>query len=73
MSGQRRSDSNIELVRFFDCHAGDRARAVFAGIQLLYTNNFPNDLLPSSATVTGFTVNNQRGSVEYLRCPLAVV
>ena len=42
-SSQRRSDGNIELVRFLDSHEGDGARAVFAGIQLLYKNNFPND------------------------------
>jgi len=42
-SGQRRSDGNIELVRFLDSHEGDGARAVFAGVQLLYKNNFPND------------------------------
>ena len=42
-SGQRRSDGNIELVRFLDSHEGDGARAVFASIQLLYKNNFPND------------------------------
>jgi len=42
-SGQRWSDGNIELVRFLDSHEGDGARAVFAGVQLLYKNNFPND------------------------------
>jgi len=42
-SGQRRSNGNIELVRFLDSHEGDGARAVFAGVQLLYKNNFPND------------------------------
>jgi len=42
-SGQRRSDGNIELVRFLDSHEGDGARAVFAGVQLLYKNNIPND------------------------------
>ena len=43
MSGQRRSDGNIELFRFLDSHEGGGARAVFASIQLLYKNNFPND------------------------------
>jgi len=43
MSGQRWSDGNIKLVRFLDCHKGDGARAVFAGVQLLYKNNFPNE------------------------------
>jgi len=43
MSGQRRSDGNIELVRFLDSHEGDGARVVFTGVQLLYKNNFPND------------------------------
>jgi len=42
-SGQCRSDGNIELVRFLDSHEGDGARAVFAGVQLIYKNNFPND------------------------------
>ena len=42
-SGQRRSDGNIELVRLLGSHEGDGARVVFAGIQLLYKNNFPND------------------------------
>ena len=42
-SGQRQSDGNIELVRFLDSHEGDGACAVFAGVQLLYKNNFPND------------------------------
>jgi len=42
-SGQRRSVGNIELVRFLDSHKGDGARAVFAGVQLLYKNNSPND------------------------------
>ena len=42
--GQRRSDGNIELVRFLDSHKGDGAHVVFAGVQLLYKNNFPNDL-----------------------------
>ena len=42
-SGQRRSDGNIELVRFLDSHEGDGARPVFASVQLLYKNNFPND------------------------------
>jgi len=42
-SGQRRSDGNIELVRFLDIHEGDRARAVFARVQLLYRNNTPHD------------------------------
>ena len=42
-SGQRRSDGNIELVRFLNSHEGDGTRAVFAGVQLLYKNNFPND------------------------------
>jgi len=42
-SGQRRSDGNMELVRFFGSHEGDGAHAVFAGVQLLYKNNFPND------------------------------
>jgi len=70
-SGQRRSDSNIELVRFLDSHKGDGARAVFSGVQLLYKNNFPNDLLPSSPTVSGITANNLRGSVRYPQHPLA--
>jgi len=42
-SGQRRSDGNIELVRFLDSHEGDGAPTVFAGVQLLYKNNFTND------------------------------
>jgi len=42
-SGQRRSDGNIELVRFLDSHEGDGARAVFAGVQLLYKNKTPYD------------------------------
>jgi len=42
-SGQRWSDGNIELVRFFDSHGGDGACAVFSGVQLLYKNNSPND------------------------------
>jgi len=42
-SGQRRSDGNIELVRFLNSHEGDGVRAVFAGVPLLYKNNFPND------------------------------
>jgi len=42
-SGQRRSDSNIELVRFLNSHKGDGVRAVFAGIQLLYKNKTPRD------------------------------
>jgi len=42
-SGQRRSDGNIELVRYFDSHEGDGARAVSAGVQLLYRNNTPHD------------------------------
>jgi len=41
-SGQRRSDGNIELVRFLDSHEGDGARAVFAGVQLLYKNKTPH-------------------------------
>jgi len=40
-SGQRRSDGNIELVRFLGSHEGDGVRTVFAGVQLLYKNNFP--------------------------------
>jgi len=32
----------------------------------------PMTLLPNSPTVRGFTANNLRGSVRYLRCPLAV-
>ena len=43
MSGQCRSDSNIELVRFLGSNKGDGTRAVFAGVQLLFKNNFPND------------------------------
>ena len=43
MSGQSRSDGNVELVRFFDSHEGDGVRAVFAGVQLLYRNNTPHD------------------------------
>ena len=42
-SGQRRSDGNIELVRFLDSHEGDGARAVSAGVQLLYRNNTHHD------------------------------
>ena len=42
-SGQRRSDGNIEIVRFLDSHEGDGARAVFAGVQLLYKNKTPHD------------------------------
>jgi len=42
-SGQHRSDGNIELVRFLDSHEGDGARAVFAGVQLLYKNKTPHD------------------------------
>jgi len=42
-SGQRRSDGDIELVRFLGSHEGDGVHAVFAGVQLLYKNNFPND------------------------------
>jgi len=42
-SSQRRSDGNIEPVRFLDSHEGDGARAVVTGVQLLYKNNFPND------------------------------
>jgi len=42
-SGQRRSDGNIELVRFLESHEGDGSRAVFAGVQLLYRNNTPHD------------------------------
>jgi len=34
-AGQRRSDSNIELVRFLDSHEGDRVHTVFASVQLL--------------------------------------
>ena len=49
MSGQRRSDSNIELVRFLDSHVGDGARSVFAGVQLLYRNNTPHDNLSKLA------------------------
>jgi len=40
-SSQRRSDGNIELVRFLDSHEGDGARTVSAGFQLLYRNNTP--------------------------------
>ena len=43
MSGQRRSDGNIELVRFLDSHEGDGAHVVFAGVQLLYRDNTPDD------------------------------
>ena len=47
-------------------------RAVFAGIQLLYKNNFPPmTILPSSPPVKRFTVNNLRGSVGYRRRPPA--
>jgi len=42
-SDQRRCDGNIELVRFLDSQEGDGARGVFAGVQLLYKNNTPND------------------------------
>jgi len=42
-SGQRRSDGNVELVRFLDSHEGDGARAVFAGVRLLYRDNTPHD------------------------------
>ena len=42
-SGQRWSDCNIELVRFLGSHEGDGTHAVFASVQLLYKNNFPND------------------------------
>ena len=42
-SGQRRSDGNIELVRFLDIHEGDGPRAVSTGVQLLYRNNTPHD------------------------------
>jgi len=42
MSGQCRSDGNIELVRFLDSQEGDGARAVFAGVQLLYKNKTPH-------------------------------
>jgi len=40
-SGQRRSDGNIELVRFLDSDEGDGARMVFAGVQLLFKNKTP--------------------------------
>jgi len=43
MSGQRQSHGDIELVRFLNNHEGDGARAVFAGVQLLYRNNTPHD------------------------------
>jgi len=43
MSGQRWSDGNNELVRFLDSHEGDGVHMVFAGVQLLFKNNFPND------------------------------
>jgi len=71
MSGQCRSDGNIELVRFLDSYEGDGVRTVIAGVQLLYKNIFPNNLLPSSPTVRGITANNLRGSVRYLWRPLA--
>jgi len=70
-SGQDRSDGNIELVRFLDSHEGDGTHAVFASIQLLYKNNFHDDPPSKFATVRGFTANNLRGSIRYLRHPLA--
>ena len=42
-SGQRQSDGNIKLVRFLDSHEAGGARAVFAGVQLLYKNKTPYD------------------------------
>jgi len=60
-SSQCLSDSNIELVRFLDSHEGDGARAVFAGVQLLYKNNFSND--PPSKFV------RIRWRPEMRRCP----
>ena len=48
-SGRRRSDGNIELVRFLDSHEGDGARAVFAGVQLIYRNNTHHDNLSKFA------------------------
>jgi len=43
MSGQHRSEGNIELVRFLDSHEGDGVQMVFTGVQLLYKNNYPSD------------------------------
>ena len=71
MSDQRRSDGNSDLVRFLDSHEGDGARAVSAGVQLLYRNNTPHDNPSKFATVKGFTANNLRGSVWYRRRPPA--
>jgi len=42
-SGQRQSHGGIELVRFLDSYEGGGARAVFAGVLLLYRNNTPHD------------------------------
>jgi len=70
-SGQRQSDGNIELVRFLDSHEGDGARAVFAGVQLLYKNKTPRDRPSKIAPVKGLTANNLRGSVRYRRRPPA--